>query len=168
MQAALVGGPSGRIVGEDDFDRVLCYDHLATGGALVIFNKERDLLGIVQRYLEFFVEESCGYCTPCRVGNQLLLERINKIADGLGDESDLEYLRSLGRTVKASSRCGLGQTSPHPVLSTIENFPDIYASRIQKRDDLYQPGFDIHAYLTDAVALTGRQSVHFEKPEVKS
>ncbi len=162
VMAAQVGGPSGQLVGEADFDRGLCYDDLATGGSLMVFNHERDPLQIASKFMEFFVEESCGYCTPCRVGNRLIAERLDRIIGGLGEASDLDYLESLGQTIKVSSRCGLGQTSPNPVLSTIKNFRDVYEAKLKEPDNGNQPGFDIQAQLTEAVALTGRESVHFK------
>jgi [NiFe] hydrogenase diaphorase moiety large subunit len=162
IMAAQVGGPSGQLVGEADFDRQLCYDDLATGGSLMVFNHERDILHIVKKFLDFFVEESCGYCTPCRVGNRLLLERVQRVIDGLAETSDLDYLESLGQSIKVASRCGLGQTSPNPVLSSIKNFRDAYEAKLQEPVDGKQPGFDIQAQLTDAVAVTGRESVHFK------
>jgi [NiFe] hydrogenase diaphorase moiety large subunit len=166
VMAAQVGGPSGRMVGEDDFDRVICWDDLATGGALMIFNSRRNVLEIVSKFLEFFIHESCGYCTPCRAGNVLLKERVDKILAGLGEPSDLDYLEDLADTVKAASRCGLGQTSPNPVLSTLKNFRSAYEALVSEPKDGKQPGFDIHAALDEARALTGRDSVHFQKPQV--
>jgi [NiFe] hydrogenase diaphorase moiety large subunit len=161
-QAVQVGGPSGRMVGETDFDRTICYDDLATGGSLMVFGEERDILEIVSKFLGFFIHESCGYCTPCRVGNVLLKERVDKIRAGLAEPSDLEYLEELARSVKTASRCGLGQTSPNPVLSTLENFRPVYEERLIESENGRQPGFDIHAALAEAESLTGRASVHFE------
>jgi [NiFe] hydrogenase diaphorase moiety large subunit len=154
------------MVGEDDFDRVICWDDLATGGALMIFNSRRNVLEIVSKFLEFFIHESCGYCTPCRAGNVLLKERVDKILAGLGEPSDLDYLEDLADTVKAASRCGLGQTSPNPVLSTLKNFRSAYEALVSEPKDGKQPGFDIHAALDEARALTGRDSVHSQQPHV--
>jgi [NiFe] hydrogenase diaphorase moiety large subunit len=161
--AAQVGGPSGQLIGQADFDRKLCFDDLATGGSLMVFNHERDILHIVGKFMEFFIEESCGFCTPCRVGNRLLKERLERIAEGRGEEADLEYLESLGKSVKTASRCGLGQTSPNPVLSSLKNFREAYKARLRRASEGRQPGFDIHRELTQAVALTGRESVHFKR-----
>ena len=162
VMAAQVGGPSGQLVGPADFDHKLCFDDLATGGALMVFNHERDVLHIVAKFMEFFIEESCGFCTPCRVGNRLLKERLDRIAAGRGEAADLEYLESLGRTVKTASRCGLGQTSPNPILTSLKNFRDAYTARLRQPSEGRQSGFDIHRELTQAVALTGRGSVHFK------
>ena len=162
VQAAQVGGASGQMIGEDGFDRSICFDDLATGGSMMIFNQERDLLEVASKFMEFFVEESCGYCTPCRVGNRLLKERLDRIIDGKGEASDLEYLESLGKSVKTASRCGLGQTSPNPVLSTLENFRSEYEKRLVVAEEGRQPGFDILAELSEAEELTGRETVHFK------
>ena len=162
VMAAQVGGPSGQLIGPADFDRKLCFDDLPTGGSLMVFNRERDVLHVVAKFMEFFIEESCGFCTPCRVGNRLLKERLDRIADGRGEAADLDYLESLGRSVKTASRCGLGQTSPNPILSSLKNFRDAYTARLRQPAEGRQPGFDIHRELTQAVALTGRGSVHFK------
>ncbi len=160
--AAQVGGPSGRMVGPDEFDRPSCYDHLATGGALMVFGPERNVVDIARQFMEFFVEESCGYCTPCRVGNVLLKERLEHILAGRGERADLAYLQELGETIKTISRCGLGQTSANPVLSTIQNFPAAYEALLKDtRTDGFRPTFDIGAALGEAQAIVGRRSVHF-------
>ena len=121
--AVQVGGASGQMVGPDQFQRTICYDDLATGGSVMIFGPERNVLAVAEKFLDFFIEESCGYCTPCRVGNVLLKERLNKIIHGFGEPADLDYLQDLGTTVKTMSRCGLGQTSANPVLTTLKKLP---------------------------------------------
>ena len=161
-QGVQVGGPSGQMVGPDQFDRTICYDDLATGGAVVVFGPKRDLLKIASQYMEFFIEESCGYCTPCRVGNALLKERLDAIIAGRGEPEDLDYLEALGKTIRTGSRCGLGQTSAHPVLSTLKNFRTLYEGLVRERTDGLQPSFDIRAALAEAEAATGRQSVLFQ------
>jgi [NiFe] hydrogenase diaphorase moiety large subunit len=158
-QALLIGGPSGQFIGADSFDKTICYDDLATGGAIVIFNKDRNLIQIAHEYMEFFVEESCGYCTPCRVGNVLINKCLEKILAGQGEPEDLEYLQQLGNTVKKGSRCGLGQTSPNPALTTIKNFRAAYEAVVKPATDGMQPAFDLKAAVSDAEAVAGRQSV---------
>jgi len=158
--AVQVGGPSGQMVGPDDFERTICYDDLATGGAITVFGPERNLLRVVRKFLEFFIEESCGYCTPCRVGNVLLAERIDRILAGLGEPNDLDYLQKLGETIKTSSRCGLGQTSANPVLSTLKNMRPLYEQVVSEATDGRQKGFDLAAQVTQAEAIAGRESVH--------
>ena len=156
--AVQVGGPSGQMVSQADFEREICFDDLATGGALVVFGGARDPLEIASQYLAFFIHESCGYCTPCRVGNVLLKERLDRISGGCGEAGDLDYLRSLAETVKTASRCGLGQSSPNPVLSTLRSFLPLYEARLVTPENGRQPGFDLAARLAEAEALAGRQA----------
>ncbi|NBB94136.1 MAG: NADH:ubiquinone oxidoreductase [Planctomycetes bacterium] len=162
VQAVQIGGPSGRLVGKDSMDDQICYDHLATGGSLMVFSRKRNLLKKVLNFMEFFEEESCGYCTPCRVGNVLLRKKIEAIVNGEGEPADLEYLQTLGETVKTCSRCGLGQTSPNPVLTSLESFRDVYEAALKPAlKDGSQPEFDIRAALRPAEAIAGRASSHF-------
>ena len=160
--AVQVGGPSGRLVGPEAFDREICFDDLATGGSLVVFGPGRDPLWVASQYMAFFIHESCGYCTPCRVGNVLLKERVDRILAGRGEPEDLDYLRALATTVKTASRCGLGQTSPNPVLSVLDNFRPACEARLKEPFEGRQTGFDIAAKLAEAQRLTGRKSVHFD------
>jgi len=159
--AVQIGGPSGQMIGKKDFEKTICYDDLATGGSFMIFASNRDVLHVVDKFMEFFVEESCGYCTPCRAGNVLLKERLEQIIAGKGEPEDLEYLRELGETVKLASRCGLGQTSANPILSTLINFRSFYDERVKEAKDGMQSSFDIHAALADAEGIAGRASEHF-------
>ena len=160
-QAVLIGGPSGQIIGSNDYNRTISYDDLATGGAVVVFGPERDIIEIAAWYMEFFVEEGCGYCTPCRVGNVLLKRNLDKILAGYGEPEDLDILQELGESIKITSRCGLGQTSPNPVLTTLKNFRKIYESRVKKATDGMQPMFDIRKALSDAESIAHRNSVIF-------
>jgi len=158
--AVQVGGASGVMVAPNEFGRIICYDDLATGGALMVFGPDRNILEVAAAFLDFFVEESCGYCTPCRVGNVLLKERLDRIIAGKGEPSDLDYLQDLGETVKTMSRCGLGQTSPNPVLTTLKNFRSCYEAMVKQRDDGLISAFDLEAEVSQAQAVTGRASVH--------
>ncbi len=159
--AVQVGGPSGTMIGPGEYERTICYDDLATGGSLMVFGPDRDILDVVRRFNEFFVEESCGYCTPCRVGNQLMKEALGRIAAGKGEPSDLDYLQTLGQAMKVTSRCGLGQTACNPVLSTLKNFRAVYEKRVKADKDGFKPAFDIKAVLAEAEAIAGRPSEHF-------
>jgi [NiFe] hydrogenase diaphorase moiety large subunit len=162
-QAVLVGGPSGQIIGSADFKRTICYDDLATGGAVVIFGAERDMVAVAADYMEFFVEESCGYCTPCRAGNVLLKKYLDKILAGQGEPEDLDMLQKLGVSIKTASRCGLGQTSPNPVLTTLKNFRKSYETKVKKAANGMQPAFDIRKALAGAETIAKRDSVIFAK-----
>ncbi|MCB1007594.1 MAG: NADH:ubiquinone oxidoreductase, partial [Acidobacteria bacterium] len=164
--AVQVGGPSGRLIGPDDFHRTICFDDLSTGGALVLFGAGRDPLEIASRYMSFFIHESCGYCTPCRVGNVLLRRRLDEIRAGKGAPEDLEYLETLAKSVKATSRCGLGQTSPNPILSTLASFRPLYEKLVAPRSDGRLATFDLTASLETARRLTGREPVHSSSEKV--
>ncbi|MBN2171349.1 MAG: NAD(P)H-dependent oxidoreductase subunit E [Candidatus Krumholzibacteriota bacterium] len=161
--AVQMGGASGVMVGKAQFDQTICYDDLATGGSVMVFDQSRDVLAVASKFMDFFIEESCGYCTPCRVGNPLLKERLDRIRAGKGEPGDLDYLQDLGETVTIASRCGLGQTSARPVLSTLANFRAIYERLVKPAVDGLQPAFDIHAALADSTEITGRESVHFQR-----
>jgi [NiFe] hydrogenase diaphorase moiety large subunit len=158
-RAVLMGGPSGQFIGSVDFNRVICYDDLATGGSIVVFNTARNLLEIVHSYMEFFVDESCGFCTPCRVGNVLLKNCIEKILAGKGEPADLGYMEKIGSVMKGTSRCGLGQTSANPVVSTLKNFRSIYEAVVKDPQGL-EPAFDIKEALKDGEEAAGRESVY--------
>jgi [NiFe] hydrogenase diaphorase moiety large subunit len=161
--AVQVGGPSGQMVGPGEFGRTICYDDLATGGSIMVFGSDRNLLKIAEQFMEFFVEESCGYCTPCRVGNVLLKERLSRIIAGKGEPADLDYLQDLGETIKTTSRCGLGQTSANPVLTTLKNFRPAYEALVRPNADGLQPTFELHAAVSDAERIAGRASFHCER-----
>lgn len=158
--AVQMGGPSGHLVGPVDFARPICYDHLATGGSIMIFNSTRDLWDIVGQFLDFFADESCGYCTPCRVGNVLMKERVERLMAGQGVPQDLEYLENLATTVKSGSRCGLGQTSPNPVLSVLKSFPEACRAKVREPETSFQPAFDIRKALGEAEELAGRGTTY--------
>ncbi len=160
VQAVQVGGPSGQLIGPDQFDRVLCFDDLATGGSIMIFDQSRKILDIVHAFMEFFVEESCGYCTPCRVGNVLLKEGLQRVLDGRGEPADLEQFEQVGAMMKACSRCGLGQTSWRPVVTSLQSFRDQYESRVADDPDGFRRSFDLKKAVATAEKITGRKSVH--------
>lgn len=159
--AVQVGGPSGQMVPPEQFDRKLSFDDLATGGSIMVFGRDRDLLAIASQFLHFFADESCGHCTPCRVGTVLLEKRLDQIRDRLGSAEDLEYLLDLASTVKLTSRCGLGQTAPNPVLSTLQNFRDRYETLLQPGAPALRATFDPRRALEQARRIAGRDSTHF-------
>jgi [NiFe] hydrogenase diaphorase moiety large subunit len=161
--AVQIGGPSGQMVGPADFDRTICYDDLATGGSVMVFDKTRDVVDIARQFLAFFVEESCGYCTPCRVGCVLLKARMDRILAGRGEAADLPYMEELGATMKVTSRCGLGQTAANPVLSTLKRFRPAYEALLTRKVEAgFKAGFDIRGALGASRDLVGRDSVIFK------
>lgn len=159
--AVQVGGPSGQMITTSDYGRKICYDDLATGGSIMVFGPERNILDVAHYFMEFFVEESCGYCTPCRVGNVLLKKYLEKVMSGDGETSDLKIMEELGESVKIASRCGLGQTSPNPILSTMKNFRSLYEKLVKDNKEGMQPSFHIFDAIKDASNIAGRKSVHF-------
>ncbi|SHH86549.1 NAD(P)H-dependent oxidoreductase subunit E [Marivita hallyeonensis] len=165
--AVLVGGPSGTMIARDTFDRRLAFDDLATGGAVVVFNGDRNILEIVEYYMSFFVHESCGYCTPCRVGNVFLQKAIGKFRKGLANPSDIAYLRDLSDTIIETSRCGLGMTSPNPILSTLENFPLVYSAVAKPSADRTRATFDIQSAIENARQLAKRRSHIYDRDFTK-
>jgi [NiFe] hydrogenase diaphorase moiety large subunit len=158
--AVQISGPSGQMIGPDQFDRIICFDDLATGGSTMVFGPERNILEIAHAFMEFFEDESCGYCTPCRAGNVLLRQYLKQIMDGGGEMSDLAQLEHLAQVIKTTSRCGLGQTSPNPVLTTLKNFRPVYEALVKDDPDKFKRSFDLKAALAESEALTGRPSVH--------
>lgn len=122
-KAVQVGGAAGVCVPAAQFDRALAFEDVAASGAVIVFGPERDMLQVAENFLEFFVAESCGQCTPCRIGNQRLLEGIRDIRRGQCATDRLSGLLDLCETMRATSKCGLGQTSPNAFQSIISAFP---------------------------------------------
>jgi [NiFe] hydrogenase diaphorase moiety large subunit len=123
-KAVQIGGASGICINKNQFDRTLAYEDCATGGSIMIFNESRNMINVLENFMKFFVEESCGQCTPCRIGNVKLLEGVRMIKDGSYKISYINKLKELGLSMQVSSKCGLGQSSPNPFISILENFKD--------------------------------------------
>lgn len=121
-KAVQIGGASGVCLSFKDIDRKVSFEDIPTGGAVIVFDKSRDMLKIAGNFLKFFEEESCGQCTPCREGVPVLLEMWEKMRGNGFSEKDKEDLYSLAETMQTASKCGLGQTAPNAFLSIIENF----------------------------------------------
>jgi [NiFe] hydrogenase diaphorase moiety large subunit len=123
-KAVQVGGASGVCFPKSQFDRTLAYEDAATGGSIIIFNESRNMLNVLKNFMEFFVEESCGQCTPCRIGNTKLLEGVEMIEKGEFTFNYINKLKDLGRSMQVSAKCGLGQSSPNSFISILDNFKD--------------------------------------------
>ncbi len=162
--AAKIGGPSGRLVAPKDFDRTISFEDFSTGGSVIFFGPERDLLVHMRQFTEFFVEESCGWCTPCRVGTTLMLVEFDKFLEGRATKSDLDNLKRLGESIKLMSRCGLGQTAPNPILTSMQNFPELYEARIKDAD--YIGRFDFAKAIQKGSEITGRKPHHEEEADL--
>lgn len=128
-KAVQVGGASGVCIGKSDFHRELSFEDIPTGGSIIIFNESRDMLKVLKNFMEFFDDESCGQCTPCRIGTRKLLEGVEKIERNQCSFSYVKKLKDLCDTMKLASKCGLGQSSPNSFLSILENFSDEIFSR---------------------------------------
>ncbi len=123
-KAVQVGGASGRCVPAEQFARALAFEDVSTGGSIIVFGAGRDMLMVAKNFLEFFVDESCGQCTPCRVGNRKLLEGVEMLERGQCSVAYLRELAALGETMQLAGKCGLGQSSANAFLSIIEHFKD--------------------------------------------
>lgn len=150
-------GPSGQAVAPKDFGRRIAYEDLSTGGSTMIFGAERDVLDTALQFADFFVVESCGWCTPCRVGTTLLKQGMEKVVAGRATLTDLAEMEALGKTVERMSRCGLGQTAPNPILTTMRNFPELYEARLAPTP--FTPLVTLHDALREAVTIQGREPV---------
>ncbi len=186
VQAIQVGGPSGMLIGAKDFDnlnktelmkwykpsgmmvaekffnRKLSYSDLPTGGSIIIFNNERNLLrDVVMNFMDFFIEESCGSCSTCRNMPLIMKNKLQKIIDGHGIRKDIDDLLSWGKTLKVS-RCGLGQTAGNPILSTIFNFRHLYEQHVKSLAE-YDTEFNFEKSIQESSRFVGRKPVfhHF-------
>lgn len=157
FKAVQTGGPSGGCLTEKhldtpiDFDNLLAAGSMMGSGGMIVMDEDDCMVSVARFYLDFTVEESCGKCVPCRIGNKRLLEILNKITEGKGTMEDLKMLETLGKVIKDTALCGLGQTSPNPVLSTLQNFYDEYVAHVKKKEC---PAKQCKALLTYAVNPT--------------
>lgn len=139
FKAVQTGGPSGGCIPESMIDVSIDYDSLKAAGSMmgsggmIVMDEDNCMVDIARFYLDFTVDESCGKCTPCRVGTRRMLEILERIVEGKGEEGDIEKLEELGEMIKRSSLCGLGQSAPNPVLSTIKHFRSEYEAHIREK-----------------------------------
>ena len=136
FKAAQTGGPSGGCIPASELDTPIDYDSLIAlgsmmgSGGLIVMDEDTCMVDLAKFFLEFTVDESCGKCPPCRIGTKRMLEIVTRITEGKGQVEDLEKLEILARNIKASALCGLGQTAPNPVLSTMRYFRDEYMAHV--------------------------------------
>jgi [NiFe] hydrogenase diaphorase moiety large subunit len=155
VQGVQIGGPSGSCIAPNEFERILGYEDLATGGSLIIINNRRDILkDIVLNFTEFFIEESCGSCTPCRTIPIIIKDKLLKIIEGKGVMQDLMDIERWSVIMKAN-RCGLGHTALNPILSTLKNFRHLYLKRIQREVE-FDTGFRLEDALTEGKLFANR------------
>ena len=158
-QAVQVGGPSGTCVPAAQFGRAIAFEDLPSAGALMVFDRSRDLFEVARHFAHFFAHESCGLCTPCRVGTELVVRRLDKLAQargaGRGSAFDVERLRELDALLHGGTHCGLGMSACNPLRDTLAHFAAAYAQRAVAAD--FQPDLDLDALLEPARRATGRR-----------
>ncbi len=161
FKAVQTGGPSGGCLTENHLDIPIDYDNLIASGSMmgsggmIVMDEDDCMVSMAKFYLDFTVEESCGKCAPCRIGNKRLYEMLDKITQGKGTIEDLSKLRNLANVVKDTSLCGLGQTSPNPVLSTMDNFADEYMAHVKDGKCPAGQCKALMSYIIDADACVG-------------
>lgn len=147
VQAVQVGGPSGRLIHPQDFDRVISFEDISTGGSILIFGAQRDLLIIHRNFAHFFAHESCGFCTPCRVGTRLLKNHLDKIANDRSTMVDMLEIKRLSHLIQHNAHCGLGHTAANHILDGLQNFPHTFEHHLQNN---FSTQFDLHRALANA------------------
>ncbi|WP_423128858.1 NADH-ubiquinone oxidoreductase-F iron-sulfur binding region domain-containing protein [Gaoshiqia sp. Z1-71] len=161
FKAVQTGGPSGGCLTTDFLDTPIDYENLLAAGSMmgsggmIVMDEDDCMVSIAKFYLEFTLDESCGKCTPCRIGNKRLHEILVKITDGKGTPEDITKLRMLSQVIKDSSLCGLGQTSPNPVLSTLDHFLDEYDAHVDAKKCPAGQCKALMQYLVDDDKCTG-------------
>ena len=153
-QAVQVSGPSGTCIDAGEFERRIAFEDLPTAGAMMMFDESRDMFEVARNFVHFFAHESCGFCTPCRVGTTLLRRLMDKLAAGNGSQHDLTQIVDLNHVLHAASHCGLGHTACNPVLDTLKRFRPAYERRLVSLD--FAPSFDLDGALARAREMTGR------------
>ncbi|SFK46993.1 NAD(P)-dependent nickel-iron dehydrogenase flavin-containing subunit [Nitrosomonas aestuarii] len=153
-QAVQIGGPAGALVAKKDFSRQISFEDLSTGGSFLIFGAHRDLLSVNQNFARFFAHESCGFCTPCRVGTRLLESSFQKIADGRATRQDIQEIKQLSALVRRYSHCGLGHTAANHILDGLKDFSDIFEEKLVQTP--FTPSINLDAALEDARQITRR------------
>ena len=152
--AVQISGPSGVCIDASEFDRRIAFEDLPTAGAFTVFDQTRDMFEVARNYTHFFAHESCGFCTPCRVGTAMLKTTLDKIADGHGTAHDLAEIEKLDKVLHMSAHCGLGHTACNPTLDTLKRFRPMYERRLKSLD--FEPAFDLDGALARARQMTGR------------
>jgi len=152
--AVQISGPSGNCIGTAEFERKIAFEDLPTAGAFMVFDYSRDMFEVARNFVHFFAHESCGFCTPCRVGTSMLKQTMDKIHDGHGTQYDLNELHKLNHVLLSTAHCGLGHTACNPVLDTLKHFRPAYERRLKSLD--FVPAFDLDGALAAARQMTGR------------
>ncbi|HVN42753.1 MAG TPA: NAD(P)H-dependent oxidoreductase subunit E [Steroidobacteraceae bacterium] len=162
--AVQCGGPSGTCVDQDEFDRRIAFEDIESGGAFMVFDEGRDMFEVARHFAHFFAHESCGFCTPCRVGTSLLRRLMDKISEGKGSDHDLQTIEELIGLLRAASHCGLGESAGNPLADTLRRFRPAYERRLIAHG--VEPAFDLDGALARARRMTGRDDpgAHLGEP----
>jgi [NiFe] hydrogenase diaphorase moiety large subunit len=156
VQAVKVGGPSGNCIDSTHFGRSIAFEDLATGGSVIIIGEQRDLLrDFILPFTNFFIEESCGSCAPCRSLTVILRNKLLKILNGNGTKKDIDELYTWAHMGKTANRCGLGQTSANPIITSLDNFRSLYEGLV-KTDQDYLSAFDLEKAVAESCEVVGR------------
>jgi NADH:ubiquinone oxidoreductase subunit F (NADH-binding)/(2Fe-2S) ferredoxin len=188
FKAVQTGGPSGGCLTEEHLDTPIDFDNLVQAGSMmgsggmIVMDEDDCMVSMAKFYLDFTVEESCGKCSPCRIGNKRLYELLDRITQGKGEMEDLQRLRNMSMVIKDTSLCGLGQTSPNPVLSTLDNFYDEYVAHVTDKKCFAGQCKDLMTYVVveencvgctacarvcPVGAVTGeKKQIHYIDPEI--
>jgi len=153
-QAVQVGGPSGICLSAMEFGRRIGFEDVHTAGAFMVFDRSRDMFDVAHNFAHFFAHESCGFCTPCRVGTELVLRRMDKLKRGYGSSEDVQVLFELDKLMHGATHCGLGATACNSLRDTIAKFRPSYEQHLKSLH--FAPGFDMDAELSQARLATGR------------
>ena len=154
VQAIQVGGPSGVCLSAMEFGRRIGFEDVHTAGAFMIFDRSRDMFEVAYNFAQFFAHESCGFCTPCRVGTELVVRRMGKLRKGYGSSEDVQILYQLDKLMHGATHCGLGATACNSLRDTIAKFRPAYEQHMKSLH--FAPGFDMDAELSQARLATGR------------
>ena len=162
-QAVQISGPSGVCIAPDEFERRIAFDDIPTAGAFMVFDQSRDMFEVARNFVHFFKHESCGFCTPCRVGTSLLSNMMDKLSHGHGSPYDFAEIEKLNVLLQSTSHCGLGHSACNPVLDTIAKFRPAYDKRLAQKD--FVPAFSLDRALSQARQMTGRNDMaaHLER-----
>jgi [NiFe] hydrogenase diaphorase moiety large subunit len=164
-QAVQISGPSGICVDASEFGRRIAFEDLPTAGAFTVFDSSRDMFEVARAYAHFFAHESCGFCTPCRVGTSMLQATLDKIHDGHGTRHELREVARLNEVLASTAHCGLGHTACNPVLDSLQRFRPAWERRMHSLE--FTPAFDLDGALARARRMTGRDDpgAHLEQHE---
>lgn len=144
-----ISGPSGECIGKQDFDRQICKEDLVCGGSIMVFSKFRSIIQILENFTKFFKTESCGTCTPCRAGNQILYDKIQQLKKGICTMEDLEEIKDWSQIMKLTSRCGLGQYASNTFAIAIDKFEDYFKLKTIELEDNNNVEFDMEEAVFD-------------------